>query len=73
MENHVWGVNSNDMIYYRNGVGDKNWTQVEPTDSRLKQVSVSGDGSQVWGVKSNNNIYYSTVSFTSDGKNIQES
>ena len=58
METHVWGINSNDMIYYRNGVGDKKWHHVEPKGSRLKQISVSADGNHVWGVSSNGKIYY---------------
>ena len=46
------------MIYYRNGVNDNEWTQVDPLGSRLKQVSVSRDGNHIWGVNSEDMIYY---------------
>ena len=52
----IWGVNTNNNIYYRNGKDDPDgWTQIAGS---LTQVSVSGDGSHVWGVNDNNNIYY---------------
>ena len=51
---HIWGINSANNIYYRNGKGG-NWVRI---DNTLKQVSVSGDGSHVWGVNENNDIWY---------------
>ena len=40
---HVWGINSNNKIYYRNDVeNNNNWNLV---DGSLKYISVSGDGS----------------------------
>ena len=53
---HVWGVNSNNHIYYRNGVNDKNWKKYS---GELKQIDVGGrNGKHVWGVGVNNFIYY---------------
>ena len=51
---HVWGVNYNDMIYYRNGFSDNRWTNISGS---LKQISVSGDGNHIWGVNNNDIIY----------------
>lgn len=51
----VWGVNSGDNIYYRNGVNG-NWQHI---GGKLKYVSVGGDSGQfVWGVNVNNDIYF---------------
>jgi Tectonin domain/Astacin (Peptidase family M12A) len=46
----VWGVNSDDEIYRRDG---NSWTQVPGS---LKQISV-GNASSVWGVNSDDEIY----------------
>merc|ERR1712238_532039 len=51
---YVWGVNSADYIYYRNGKNGS-WINI---GGRLKQVEVSRDGSHVWGVNSGDYIYY---------------
>ena len=51
---HVWGVNSANDIYYRNGVNG-NWRRI---GGKLKHVSVSNDGKHIWGVNSNDHIYY---------------
>ncbi|XP_078679919.1 uncharacterized protein LOC144915421 isoform X2 [Branchiostoma floridae x Branchiostoma belcheri] len=54
----VWGVNSNDQIYYRTGTfrdeasAGSGWVRI---DGALKQIS-SGDNI-VWGVNSNDDIY----------------
>ena len=41
--NHVWGVDSDNKIYYRNGKDDSDgWTQI-PGTTGLTHVSVSGD------------------------------
>jgi uncharacterized protein YjbJ (UPF0337 family) len=48
----VWGVNSNDDIYTREGVNGS-WRQIE---GKLKNISVGQDG-RVWGVNSNDDIY----------------
>ena len=54
----IWGVNSNDEIYYRSGIiQDKKegdiWHNI---DGRLKHISSGEFG--VWGVNSLDSIYY---------------
>ncbi len=51
-DGRVWGVNSKDQIYTREGVNGT-WRQIE---GNLKQVHVSASG-RVWGVNSINDIY----------------
>ena len=64
---HVWGIDSDNKIFYRNDVENNNWTLV---DGSLKYISVSGDGSHVWGTDSNNNIYIEMVKMIlRDGRN----
>lgn len=50
----VWGVNSNDDIFYKqdNIIGD--W---KSPDGKLKYISVDFEGT-VWGVNSSDQIYY---------------
>merc|ERR1711939_534213 len=50
---HVWGVNRNDDIFYRNGVGGR-WKHIA---GKLKQISVGSSG-RVWGVNRNDDIFY---------------
>ena len=50
----VWGVNSSNNIWYRDGVNGS-WKHIP---GKLKQISVSNDGNHVWGVNSSNNIWY---------------
>ena len=45
--NHIWGVDTKNNIYYRNGVEEGKWNYME---SGLKQIAVSGDGQHIWGV-----------------------
>ena len=54
----IWGVNSNDEIYYRSGIfQDKKegdiWHNIS---GRLKHISSGEYG--VWGVNSSDSIYY---------------
>jgi hypothetical protein len=54
-DGYVWGVNSNDNIYYDSTFPPGQWTQVS---GGLKYIS-SGKGSRpAWGVNVHDNIYY---------------
>ena len=52
----IWGVNSSDEIWYREGVLDKNkpGTRLTKIDGLLKYLSLGHCG--VWGVNSSNEI-----------------
>jgi len=51
----IWGVNSGDDIYYRNG-RNGGWRHID--DKQLKHVTVSGDGKHIWGLDSSDEIWY---------------
>lgn len=51
---HIWGVNSDDEVFYRNGRHGV-WV---PKVGKLKHVSVNDDGTHVWGVNSQDDIFY---------------
>lgn len=60
-ETAVWGANSLHIMFWRRGREPGSfWNPLPPTESRAKQISVSGDGSHVWYVNRNNDVFYRT-------------
>jgi len=63
-DGHVWGVNSDNKVYYREGISaDKkegtDWNHIDDMD--MKWVAICADG-QVWAVDAeNSNVYFRTV------------